>query len=144
MHRSTFARRRIRHVLRDLGESGLIAPLGMFLLPRIIRLAVPPICAARCWVMPEALRIGLVTQVVPDAELDQAAMKLAAELTKVRHWPIPLRKGCGRGMESATSPWEFNPTPRPCSSIPTITEAYCRQGKAPAKFGQALIGSDDG
>ena len=92
---------------------GLIAPLGgMFLLPRIIGLgrATDMLLRGTRVYAEEALRIGLVTQVVPDAELDQAAVKLAAELAEGPPLAYTsLKEGLRRGMESSlNAEWEFN------------------------------------
>lgn len=92
---------------------GVIAPLGgMFLLPRIVGLAraTEMLMLAKRVDAQEALRIGLVSEVVPDERLAEAAGELASRLAAAA--PLALRackEGLRRGMESSlAAEWEFN------------------------------------
>ncbi|HEX9841581.1 MAG TPA: enoyl-CoA hydratase/isomerase family protein [bacterium] len=92
---------------------GIIAPLGgMFLLPQIVGLgaATEMLMLGKRVDAAEALRIGLVREVVPDAGLMHAARALAAQLAEAP--PLALgvyKEGLRRGMESTlAAEWEFN------------------------------------
>jgi enoyl-CoA hydratase len=94
-------------------QLGLIAPLGgMFLLPRIVGLgpATEMLMLGKRVDAAEALRIGLVRQVVPDDALPAAARELAVQLAEAP--PLALgavKEGLRRGMESTlAAEWEHN------------------------------------
>jgi enoyl-CoA hydratase len=92
---------------------GIIPPLGgMFLLPRIVGLgpATEMLMLGKRVDAAEALRIGLVREVVPDDALPVAARALAEQLAEGS--PLALgvvKEGLRRGMESTlAAEWDFN------------------------------------
>jgi enoyl-CoA hydratase/carnithine racemase len=94
-------------------QLGIIAPLGgMYLLPRIVGLgpATEMLMLGKRVDAAEALRIGLVREVVPDDGLPAAARELARQLAEGP--PLALaacKEGLRRGMESSlAAEWEHN------------------------------------
>ncbi|HKI97724.1 MAG TPA: enoyl-CoA hydratase-related protein [bacterium] len=94
-------------------QLGIIAPLGgMFLLPRIVGLgaATEMLMLGKRVDAAEALRIGLVREVVPEERLLPAARNLAGQLAELP--PLALaacKEGLRRGMESTlAAEWEHN------------------------------------
>jgi enoyl-CoA hydratase/carnithine racemase len=83
---------------------GLMPPLGgLFLLPRIVGVAraCEMVLQGRPVDAPEALGIGLVNEVVPDAQLDPRAIELARELADLPAEAYrAVKEGLHRGMES--------------------------------------------
>jgi enoyl-CoA hydratase len=94
-------------------QLGIIAPLGgMFLLPRIVGLgaATEMLMLGKRVDAAEALRIGLVREVAPDAELPAAARALATQLAALPPLAVgAVKEGLRRGMESTlAAEWEHN------------------------------------
>jgi enoyl-CoA hydratase/carnithine racemase len=92
---------------------GILAPLGgMFLLPQIVGLgmATEMLMLGKRVDAAEALRIGLVREVVPDAGLMASARALAGQLAAGPPLALSVYKeGLRRGMESTlAAEWEFN------------------------------------
>jgi enoyl-CoA hydratase len=94
-------------------QLGIIAPLGgMYLLPRIVGLgpATEMLMLGKRVDAAEALRIGLVREVVPDDGLPAATRELARQLAEGP--PLALaacKEGLRRGMESSlAAEWEHN------------------------------------
>lgn len=94
-------------------QLGLISPLGgMSLLPRLVGLAKASemLMLAKRVGADEALRIGLVNEVVANDELEAATMALAGQLAGAPPLGIrAMKEGLRRGMESTlAAEWEHS------------------------------------
>ena len=92
---------------------GIIAPLGgMFLLPQIVGLgpATEMLMLGKRVDAAEALRIGLVREVVAPDRLLEAAQSLARQLAAGAPLALSvIKEGLRRGLESSlNAEWEFN------------------------------------
>ncbi len=123
-------------------DIGIMPPLGgLFLLPRLIGLerASNMVMRATRVYGEEAVRIGLATECVEEAELMPAAMKIAGELADRPQTTLRIiKQGLRRGMNSTLeSEWEFNvPSQAILLNSPDFREAVAAIGeKRKPKFG---------